>query len=1111
MSSVRREWTCHKCTLLNSDARKSCMVCRARRCDAAATPKRSRSSIVAPGESPAAISQVPTEADNFPSAPEAPPTPPDSTPVPPSATCNADHCGTPARLDQCHSDEACRLLSASATVSGTAEPSFLFVKASGRSVAVSSAALARAKALLGEAVSPVDDLTPAGVGNGTLHKDITKVQPSRGSGAPSAGASSSGAPLAGAPSTMGTQAFVRQSANGRRFLPPRGLPQTAQSAGVASRQLYAALPRATVVPPAAQVVTPSTKHHNLRVPTEIDDVAFMTRNPQGQFAALLMFTKKAPSVALADAADVCHSAVTLLQSELLNRDVVLGGGELVARLLSSLKSDFGVTLATIRWTTHHICAILSKLTKPVLLSRLLSELAWRHSVEVTEGVRSCLQLVYSRDAASTGSMTLCVVGRSTDRGLLLTDGWYFIWASLDTTLSDAVQSGEIFEGVKLLISGCELRAPEDGSATPYAMDMHQTNVTLALRSNGTQVASPSAPMGFVDGYVALATEPPPQCIRTLPTVRPRQIALQGGVVPCLKVVVVKSLGTCYVERFSDNGKDRRMFRNIVAENRHADFCVGAQDGTGVARDVVPCTSFLACDVNHVAGPDDYVIVQAWGRRASDPSDSEALRRASCSRSLILAVFGLQPSAFQRRSPPLAHVKILQPKGGTLLLAAIGSTDTLPPIRDEQQEISSVAENPQNVTVNDFLGDFVAKVVKAGAEWWLVDAGRNTGNVALLHEVKSVSKHFTLPKTVSEGTTVRCENVCYIGRSDAASGVIVHLALSEHSIVTAVPADVAAWRDVSAAALERNYRFALDNHITNGSAATLDVEVAHQALLTELPLANDQPTPGHKGGAGLLRVVGVVVPASCCVVSSGITVCRPFQRTAPAGALLRDPELVANSNLAFDVSYISDARDVLGPRSFLRQAEFPSDSSLFHALPSPLSISTAVTSDATCELHVLRAVVIHRWAESAISTSKVVADANAENPSHDAHQALCRFWPRVLATSTVVTGTVWNDVKQSVANAAVEAGSRQDSQDTAEIQAHATQHALRRELVLQTSTDDFVDILWWHETEWNLVEDTIQQLGRQAWVFSIDPPSARNHTSVVRDVFSIDVLHPSHLH
>lgn len=56
-------------------------------------------------------------------------------------------------------------------------------------------------------------------------------------------------------------------------------------------------------------------------------------------------------------------------------------------------------------------------------------------------------------------MVLCVAQVRSNSILELTDGWYCIDAHCDPALSQLIENGKIFMGLKLLISGADLVAP----------------------------------------------------------------------------------------------------------------------------------------------------------------------------------------------------------------------------------------------------------------------------------------------------------------------------------------------------------------------------------------------------------------------------------------------------------------------------------------------------------------------------------------------------------------------------------------------------------------------------------------------------------------------------
>ena len=75
-------------------------------------------------------------------------------------------------------------------------------------------------------------------------------------------------------------------------------------------------------------------------------------------------------------------------------------------------------------------------------------------------------------------MALCVAQIRSNTILELTDGWYGIDAHCDPALSQLVENGKIFVGLKLLVSGAELVAP--GPSAPLEK---RSDTYLKVRSN----------------------------------------------------------------------------------------------------------------------------------------------------------------------------------------------------------------------------------------------------------------------------------------------------------------------------------------------------------------------------------------------------------------------------------------------------------------------------------------------------------------------------------------------------------------------------------------------------------------------------------------------------
>lgn len=98
--------------------------------------------------------------------------------------------------------------------------------------------------------------------------------------------------------------------------------------------------------------------------------------------------------------------------------------------------------------------------------QVLSQLKYRYDREIDKAKRSAIRKIVEKDDTAAKRMVL-FVSRILKHNLAysfeLCDGWYSIrTSSLDSVLSNAITSGKITIGTKLVIQGAELVGIEGG-------------------------------------------------------------------------------------------------------------------------------------------------------------------------------------------------------------------------------------------------------------------------------------------------------------------------------------------------------------------------------------------------------------------------------------------------------------------------------------------------------------------------------------------------------------------------------------------------------------------------------------------------------------------------
>lgn len=229
----------------------------------------------------------------------------------------------------------------------------------------------------------------------------------------------------------------------------------------------------------------------------------------------------------------------------------------------------GAHLVDLSWVQNHWSLILWKLAayaqaRPFesklwwCFEEVMRQLRYRYEREVNLAQRSAVKRIQEHDSPAGLPMVLCVhgirrrahldneeptadvEGQSTkapangaggDGGvnLVLTDGWYKIQANLDPCLSRAVQKGKIRLGQKLNVQGAKLDSYSASASDPMsAFD----KASLSLSGNGTSLASWGARLGFHRAPM----------VATL-----RSLTGDGGVVPCMRIVVTRLFPIAYVD------------------------------------------------------------------------------------------------------------------------------------------------------------------------------------------------------------------------------------------------------------------------------------------------------------------------------------------------------------------------------------------------------------------------------------------------------------------------------------------------------------------------------------------------------------------------------------
>eukprot|EP00941_MAST-03F_sp_MAST-3F-sp1_P004658 g4658.t1 len=247
-----------------------------------------------------------------------------------------------------------------------------------------------------------------------------------------------------------------------------------------------------------------------------------------------------------------------------------------------LRSGAEAKFATSVWVRNHFRWIVWKLacyerTYPkrfagnaLTYSRVLEQLRYRYDCEIQRGKRPALRRILAGDAHAGRLLVLCVSEVITmekpvsansawenfseeNIGLVLTDGWYAVKASLDSFLQKLVRRGHIFVGKKLGVCSCKLVGCEEGiealECAVYSGDSTtKSEPLLQLHYNGVVGARWDAKLGF---------QKKPRFDRPLSTVK-----AGGGEVP----EVIAIIERCWPVRIMETTSDgQKIFRSVEEE------------------------------------------------------------------------------------------------------------------------------------------------------------------------------------------------------------------------------------------------------------------------------------------------------------------------------------------------------------------------------------------------------------------------------------------------------------------------------------------------------------------------------------------------------------------
>ncbi|KAJ3006983.1 Breast cancer 2, early onset, partial [Thoreauomyces humboldtii] len=217
-----------------------------------------------------------------------------------------------------------------------------------------------------------------------------------------------------------------------------------------------------------------------------------------------------------------------------------------------VKAGGGPNLATSEWVSNHyrwIVWTLACLVRSFPENRhawcwetVQKRLLYRYEREINRAQRPSLRKIVERDDVPDRFLILCVAQIAPrNNGVIgwhleLTDGWYGIKASVDEALLSLIQQDKIAVGMKLRICKAQLAGPVEPCPVLEVTDSTQ----LHLTANGVRRAFWDASLGYQRSNHFV--------------VGLRQVHFEGGLVPCIDVIVCRRYRLRFLEKMP-NGKN----------------------------------------------------------------------------------------------------------------------------------------------------------------------------------------------------------------------------------------------------------------------------------------------------------------------------------------------------------------------------------------------------------------------------------------------------------------------------------------------------------------------------------------------------------------------------
>ncbi len=183
------------------------------------------------------------------------------------------------------------------------------------------------------------------------------------------------------------------------------------------------------------------------------------------------------------------------------------------------------------------------------------QLLYRYELEVNQAKRSCFRLLCEGDGILTGLYTVYIknirrIGKAHE--VLLCDGWYSLWTTVDTCISRLIESEKLRIGQKIQVCNPDRQGPEAVSI----FDAENSSLRLKISYNSIRPCR---------WFTKLGHRLTSTFCRPLHLIEP-----EGGDVPCIEVMIVKTYTEIVVVMFEDGSfeeKSKREWGCMQATNQ----------------------------------------------------------------------------------------------------------------------------------------------------------------------------------------------------------------------------------------------------------------------------------------------------------------------------------------------------------------------------------------------------------------------------------------------------------------------------------------------------------------------------------------------------------------